>query len=131
MFDGVVYMSSCDKTVPGMLMAAARLDLPAVFEPAGSMKHGTYKGNTLTLSKMREYIGKRVSGAIDDQELGEVELTRLPWRRLLLYAGHCKHDELPDRGLGNVAARLFYRYCRKRRASKDRIFGRGSALWNS
>ena len=76
--DSVVFLSSCDKTIPGMLMAAARLDLPSLFVQAGAMQHGLYGDNKLTLSKMREFIGKRVNDEITDADLTEIEMCACP-----------------------------------------------------
>lgn len=77
-FDGVVFISSCDKTTPAMLNAAARVDIPAIFCPAGSMAAGDYQGEKLTLSKMREYSGKFLAGQISEDELQAVEACACP-----------------------------------------------------
>lgn len=77
-FDGVVFISSCDKTTPAMLNAAARVNIPAIFVPAGAMQAGVYRGEKLTLSKMREYSGKFLAGQIDEDELAAVEACACP-----------------------------------------------------
>ncbi len=77
-FDGAVFLNSCDKCIPGMLMAAARVDIPSIFVPAGPMKHGIYGDRKLTLSSTREYIGKHANGEITDEELEAVELCACP-----------------------------------------------------
>lgn len=77
-FDGVVFLSSCDKTTPGMLMAAARVNIPAIFVPSGSMAAGEYGGEKLTLSKMREYAGRYHTGLITEEELALVESCACP-----------------------------------------------------
>lgn len=77
-FDGVVFISSCDKTTPAMLNAAARVDIPAIFVPAGTMAAGEYGGEKLTLSKIREYSGKFLSGQIGAEELALVEACACP-----------------------------------------------------
>lgn len=64
-FDGLVFLCSCDKIVPGMLMAAAHLDLPALFITAGSMLPYTEKNKTYCTSDLKESIGKYNKGAID------------------------------------------------------------------
>ena len=64
-FDGVVFLCSCDKIVPGMLMAAAQLDLPALFLTAGSMLTYTEREKTYCTSDLKESIGKYNKGAID------------------------------------------------------------------
>ncbi len=77
-FDGAVFLCSCDKCIPGMLMAAARVNIPSIFVPAGPMKHGMYGDKKLTLSSMREYIGKNANGEISDEELDKIEQCACP-----------------------------------------------------
>ncbi len=77
-FDGAVFLSSCDKCIPGMLMAAMRVNIPSIFVPAGPMKHGLYGDKKLTLSSMREYIGKNANGEISDEELEKIEQCACP-----------------------------------------------------
>lgn len=77
-FDGAVFLGSCDKITPGMLMAAVRVDLPSVFVQAGPMADGSFGDRTLTLSSMREFSGKFHAGLITQEELDEVELTACP-----------------------------------------------------
>ncbi|MGI6425843.1 MAG: dihydroxy-acid dehydratase [Tepidanaerobacteraceae bacterium] len=61
-FDGAVFLTSCDKITPGMLMAMARVNIPSIIIPPGAMSAGEYNGQKLTLSLMREYIGKCQAG---------------------------------------------------------------------
>lgn len=77
-FDAAVFLSSCDKITPGMLMAAARVNIPSIFVPPGIMKAGEHKGQKLTLSLMREFIGKQQSGKITMEELHEIEEKACP-----------------------------------------------------
>lgn len=63
--DGLVFLCSCDKIVPGMLMAAAHLDLPALFLTAGSMLPYEEKGKTYCTSDLKESIGQYNKGSID------------------------------------------------------------------
>lgn len=77
-FDGAVFLSSCDKCIPGMLMAAARVNIPSIFVPAGPMRHGVYGDKKLTLSSMREYVGKHANGEITDEELIAIEDAACP-----------------------------------------------------
>ncbi|MDA8217946.1 MAG: dihydroxy-acid dehydratase [Dehalococcoidales bacterium] len=72
-FDAVVFVNSCDKITPGMLMAAARVNIPAVFVPAGPMAPGVYEGRKFALPNMREYAGKLHVGEITEAELEKVE----------------------------------------------------------
>lgn len=76
--DGAVFLSSCDKVTPGMLMAAARVDIPAVFVPAGAMEAGRYGDRNITLSNLREFAGKFQAGEITAEELTEIECGGCP-----------------------------------------------------
>ena len=67
-FDGLVLVPNCDKIVPGMLMGALRLDIPAVVCSGGPMMSGLVGGEETSLSKMFEAVGARKAGIIDDPE---------------------------------------------------------------
>jgi len=77
-FDGAVFISSCDKVTPGMLMAAARVNIPSIFVCAGTMEAGEFNQEPITISKMREYSGKYLAGEITDDELVEIEEIACP-----------------------------------------------------
>jgi len=77
-FDGVVFVSSCDKITPGMLMAAARVNIPAVFVCAGEMEAGEYAGRRFALPTMREYAGKHAAGQISLDEMHRIEECACP-----------------------------------------------------
>ena len=77
-FDGMVMMPGCDKIVPGMLMAAMRLNIPAIVVPGGPMLPGKYKDQVLTLTDMRELIGKTQTGKMSVEELMSAEEEALP-----------------------------------------------------
>lgn len=77
-FDGAVFLGSCDKITPGMLMAALRVNLPSVFVLSGPMLNGNYKGKTVTLPSLREYAGKYVNGEISSAELDKIEHLSMP-----------------------------------------------------
>ena len=77
-FDAAVFLSSCDKITPGMLMCAARVNIPCIFVCAGPMQAGRYGEKKLTLSTMREYAGKYLAGELDEAELTEVERVSCP-----------------------------------------------------
>lgn len=77
-FDGAVFLASCDKITPGMIMAAARVNIPSIIIPPGAMLAGDYKGHKLTLSLMREYAGKYQAGQISLEELYKVEEVACP-----------------------------------------------------
>ena len=68
-FDALVMVPNCDKIVPGMLMAAGRLDLPTVFVSGGPMLPGNYNGKRLSLSNMFEAVGAVSAGKMTEEEL--------------------------------------------------------------
>ena len=71
--DGVVLIPNCDKIVPGMVMAAVRMDIPAVVCSGGPMLAGRYDGEEVSLSKMFEAVGAYKAGLIDGCKLEECE----------------------------------------------------------
>ena len=80
-FDALVFIPNCDKIVPGMLMAAARLDIPSIFISGGPMLAGHIKGGDkrgMSLSLMFEAVGKHAAGKMDDKELLEYENSACP-----------------------------------------------------
>ncbi|MDR2696646.1 MAG: dihydroxy-acid dehydratase, partial [Deltaproteobacteria bacterium] len=77
-FDGAVFLGSCDKITPGMVMAALRVNIPALFVQCGIMEQGDYRGRKLTLSNTREYAGKVHAGELSAEELAEVEESACP-----------------------------------------------------
>ena len=78
LLDGLVTLSGCDKTIPAMVMAMARLDLPSVMLYGGSIMYGEYKGRRMTVQDIFEAIGARNAGKIDDKELHAVECAACP-----------------------------------------------------
>jgi len=72
-YDAVVMIGTCDKVVPGLIMAAARCNLPTVIFTGGYMPAGHYKGDRLDVSSIGKYFVKHKRGEISDQELHEVE----------------------------------------------------------
>ena len=77
-FDGLVLMSSCDKIIPGMLIAAARLNIPSIFVSGGPMLPGKVKGKDTGLDKVFEAVGRFKSGKISDRELTDIECSACP-----------------------------------------------------
>ena len=77
-FDALVFIPNCDKIVPGMLMAAARLDLPCVFVSGGPMLAGKLNGRTLDLNSNFEASGAFAAGKIDQAELDAIEQNACP-----------------------------------------------------
>jgi dihydroxy-acid dehydratase len=72
-FDGLVLVTACDKVVPGMLMAAARLDIPAIVVSGGPMLAGRHGGRNLSLSNIFEAVGAVRAGNMSEAELAEFE----------------------------------------------------------
>jgi len=72
-FDGLVLIPNCDKIIPGMLMAAARLNIPAIVVSGGPMLTGKYKGRDVSLSNIFEGVGAARGGRITEEELAEME----------------------------------------------------------
>ena len=68
-FDGLVFIPNCDKVVPGMLMAAAKLNIPSIFISGGPMLSGKYKGKRLSLTDMFEAVGAVEAGTMSVKEL--------------------------------------------------------------
>lgn len=77
-FDGLVFIPNCDKIIPGMLMAAARLDIPAVFVSGGPMLAGTAGGRKVSLSQVFEGVGAVSAGKMNQDELLELEENACP-----------------------------------------------------
>ena len=72
-FDGMVLVCSCDKIIPGMLMAAARLNIPSIVVTGGPMMPGDYRGEKITLTKIFEAVGEYTKGKIAIEDLKEIE----------------------------------------------------------
>ncbi len=77
-FDAMVTIAGCDKSLPGMLMAAARVDLPAVFLYGGSSLPGRHAGRDISIVDVFEGIGSVAQGAMADEELLEIERAACP-----------------------------------------------------
>jgi dihydroxy-acid dehydratase len=76
--DGFVSFAGCDKSLPGMLMAAARLDLPSVFVYGGSILPGQHDGRALDIVSVFEAVGAYATGSIDKAELDAIERNACP-----------------------------------------------------
>lgn len=72
-FDALVFIPNCDKVIPGMLMAAARLNLPAIFVSGGPMLAGAEGGHSVSVTQVFEGVGAAASGKIDMQQLAHLE----------------------------------------------------------
>ena len=73
LFDGVVALSGCDKTIPGTVMALARLNLPSVMLYGGSIMPGQFQGHDVTIQDVFEAVGKYASGTMTTAELKDLE----------------------------------------------------------
>ena len=76
--DGFVGLAGCDKSLPGMMMAAARLDLPMVFVYAGSTLPGNHNGKATDITSVFEAVGATATGHMTEAELYEIERTACP-----------------------------------------------------
>ena len=77
-FDGMVTIAGCDKSLPGMLMASARINRPAIFLYGGSSLPGEYKGKDISIVDVFEGIGALEKGIITEEELYEIECAACP-----------------------------------------------------
>jgi dihydroxy-acid dehydratase len=77
-FDAVIALSGCDKTIPGTVMALARLDVPAVMLYGGSIMPGRHKGADVTIQDVFEAVGAHATGRMTDDELHELETVASP-----------------------------------------------------
>jgi dihydroxy-acid dehydratase len=78
LFDGIVALAACDKTIPGAAMALARLDVPGVLLYGGSILPGRYKGADVSILEVFEGVGKHAAGTMSDEELAELEKVASP-----------------------------------------------------
>jgi len=77
-FDGMVLVTNCDKITPGMLMAAARLNIPSIVVTGGPMLSGTYKGRKVGTASMFEAVGEVAAGKMSEEELKLLEDVACP-----------------------------------------------------
>ena len=78
LFDAVIALSGCDKTIPGCVMALARLDLPSLMLYGGSIAPGRLNGEDVTIQEVFEAVGAHAAGKISDEELAELEAVASP-----------------------------------------------------
>jgi dihydroxy-acid dehydratase len=76
--DAAVFIPNCDKVVPGMLIAAARLNIPSIFVSGGPMYAGRYKNERISLTDVFEAVGSHAAGKMNDEELSELENAACP-----------------------------------------------------
>jgi dihydroxy-acid dehydratase len=77
-FDGLVFIPNCDKIIPGMLMAAGRLNIPAIFVSGGPMMAGRYQGRDVDLNSLFEAVGEHRAGRVSAEELQALEQAVCP-----------------------------------------------------
>ena len=77
-YDALVGLAGCDKSLPGMMMAMVRLNVPSIFIYGGSILPGTFRGQQVTVQDMFEAVGKHSVGAMTDEDLDEIEQVACP-----------------------------------------------------
>jgi dihydroxy-acid dehydratase len=77
-YDALVGLAGCDKSLPGMMMAMCRLNVPAIFIYGGSILPGTFKGHAVTVQDVFEAVGRHSVGAMSESDLEELEQTACP-----------------------------------------------------
>ena len=77
-YDALVGLAGCDKSLPGMMMAMCRLNVPAIFIYGGSILPGNFRGQQVTVQDMFEAVGKHSVGAMSDEDLDEIERVACP-----------------------------------------------------
>jgi dihydroxy-acid dehydratase len=78
LFDAIVALSGCDKTIPGTVMALARLDVPGLMLYGGSIPPGRFHGRDVTIQDVFEAVGAHAAGKMTDEELAELEMSASP-----------------------------------------------------
>ena len=78
LFDAVVAISGCDKTIPGTVMALCRLDVPSLMLYGGSIMPGEFHGERVTIQEVFEAVGAHAAGRMNDEELAELEAAASP-----------------------------------------------------
>src|SRR5579871_1288059 len=77
-YDALVGLAGCDKSLPGMMMAMCRLNVPSIFIYGGSILPGNFRGQVVTVQDMFEAVGKHSVGAMSDEDLDELEQVACP-----------------------------------------------------
>ncbi|MCX8253961.1 Dihydroxy-acid dehydratase 2 [Beijerinckiaceae bacterium RH AL1] len=77
-YDALVGLAGCDKSLPGMMMAMVRLNVPSIFIYGGSILPGTFRGQDVTVQDLFEAVGKHSVGAMSDEDLDELEAVACP-----------------------------------------------------
>ena len=90
-YDALVGLAGCDKSLPGMMMAMLRLNVPAVFMYGGSILPGKFKGKDVTVVDVFEGVGQHSAGKMSDERPARARVRRLPGRRRLRRPVHRQH----------------------------------------
>ena len=77
-YDALVGLAGCDKSLPGMMMAMVRLNVPSIFIYGGSILPGSYRGRQITVQDVFEAVGQHSVGSISDEDLSEIEQAACP-----------------------------------------------------
>ena len=77
-YDGLAAIAGCDKSLPGMMMALARVNLPGIFLYGGTILPGKYRGKDVTVQNLFEGVGTHSAGKMTDEELNELEHVACP-----------------------------------------------------
>ena len=105
LIDGVVAISGCDKTIPGAIMALARLDRPGLMLYGGSIAPGRWRGRDVTIMDVFEGVGEQAAGTITEAELRDLESHACPGPGRLRWPVHGQHHERCRRGARDQPAR--------------------------
>ena len=94
-FDALVSFAGCDKSLPGMMMASARINLPTVFLYGGSILPGSHNGQALDIVSVFEALGASPTGAIDEANwLDGIDATTPARRSVRARHVHRRHDRI-------------------------------------
>jgi ABC-type dipeptide/oligopeptide/nickel transport system ATPase component len=77
-YDALIGLAGCDKSLPGMMMAMLRLNVPSIFIYGGSILPGNFRGQQVTVQDMFEAVGKHSVGEMSDEDLDEIERVACP-----------------------------------------------------
>jgi len=124
LFDALVVLVGCDKTIPGGIMALARLNIPGLILYGGSIAPGQFEGHAVTIQDVYEAIGKHSHGGMTDAQLKSLEVAAWSRSRRLRRAIHrdtmalvCEFLGIAPMGLSSVPA------------TDNRKSGRGPSCW--
>ena len=123
-YDALVTFAGCDKTLPGMMMAMVRLDLPSVFVYGGAALPGRWHGRDVTVLDTYEGVGAVLAGNMKESELDELEQACIPDARLVPGPVHRQHDGDGRRDARPRAAGLRHAARRRRDQNAPRTRGR-------